>query len=356
MIPLQKCRPAFTLVELLVVIAIIGILVGLLLPAVQSAREAARRMQCQNQIRQLALATHNYESAYQKLPGLGTKTSDTFSPQAKLLPFFEQANLERLIDFDQPLTDPAFSGPAWAAPINPRLEPAAETVVGVLLCPSDPAEVVQAKKGTDWKGHNYMLSLGSGQGLAYDAVARQSDGLFFYRSNTRWAEITDGLSNTALGAEVTRGHAGYLPPGASPMEQLRSVDPRKVYADIGRCYRPVYPHGGLSPGGTPPGIQNPELASLLNGCASIRWKSDRAHTWIWGRESRVLVNGYANPNSKTPDAIGHGRGWMTARSWHTGVVNVARCDGSVSSISENVDNSTWRAFWSKNGGEVLGEL
>src|SRR5690606_8197484 len=117
--PMKLNRSAFTLVELLVVIAIIGILVGLLLPAVQAAREAARRMQCSNNLKQIILATHNYEATYKRLPGL--TGSSSFSPQARILPYIEQANLQDLIDFQQPL----YVGPAWQARLNPLFVPAA---------------------------------------------------------------------------------------------------------------------------------------------------------------------------------------------------------------------------------------
>ncbi len=128
---MRLTRSAFTLVELLVVIAIIGILVGLLLPAVQSAREAARRMQCSNNLKQIALATHNYESSFKRLPAL--TGSSSFSPQARVLPFIEQANLQNLIDFRQSL----FLGPAFAAQLNPAFAVPAGTVVPTFLCPSD---------------------------------------------------------------------------------------------------------------------------------------------------------------------------------------------------------------------------
>jgi prepilin-type N-terminal cleavage/methylation domain-containing protein len=100
-------RQAFTLVELLVVIAIIGILVGLLLPAVQAAREAARRMQCSNNIRQVTLSMHNYESAYKRIPtfcSLNTGNAGNFSIQSNLLPFMEQANLQSQLDYNQSFT------------------------------------------------------------------------------------------------------------------------------------------------------------------------------------------------------------------------------------------------------------
>ena len=112
--PNNGIRTAFTLVELLVVIAIIGILVGLLLPAVQAAREAARRMQCSNHLRQLSLATMNYESANKRFPTQGTVDED-FSVQARLLPFMEQSSIHNGIDY----TKRAFTGPFNAKIPNP---------------------------------------------------------------------------------------------------------------------------------------------------------------------------------------------------------------------------------------------
>ncbi len=342
----------FTLVELLVVISIIGILVGLLLPAVQSAREAARRMSCSNNMKQIALALHNYESVFKELPSLGTQTSDTFSIQAKLLPYIEQADLESLIAFDQPFTDPAFDGPSFRAPLNPLHTRAAETVVPTYLCPSDPADVTYENNGTSWKGHNYMGNLGSGQELAYDAVARKTDGLFFYASRSKFRDVLDGLSHTVFAGEVTRNFAGYEPQGSTTAEKLLNVEPRWAYADIGSCFRPVFPDGGLSPTGDAPAIRNPDLASLISDCGDLQWQSNRAFTWIWGRESRTLLTGYASPNSRLPDVVGHGRGWMTARSWHDSGVNVAMCDGSVQYISDSIDSQTWRAMFTKRGREL----
>jgi type II secretory pathway pseudopilin PulG len=127
-------RHAFTLVALLVVIAIIGILVGLLLPAVQAAREAARRMQCSNSVKQIALATMNYESAYRKFPRVGTVDVD-FSVQARTLAFIEQGNLNNLLDYSKP----AFSGPFNAKVPNPLFAQAFATPIALFLCPSDPA-------------------------------------------------------------------------------------------------------------------------------------------------------------------------------------------------------------------------
>ena len=155
---LPQKRPAFTLVELLVVIAIIGILVGLLLPAVQAAREAARRMQCSNNLKQLALATHNYESAYKKFPGPAENSLYGYSFQAKLLPFVEQTNLHNLIDYQQPL----LQGLPWRPTLNPALQPVVDKPLGVLLCPSDGGEVFYEESGQTWAGLNYVVNAGPG--------------------------------------------------------------------------------------------------------------------------------------------------------------------------------------------------
>ncbi|MCA9160017.1 MAG: DUF1559 domain-containing protein, partial [Planctomycetales bacterium] len=130
-----RSRLAFTLVELLVVIAIIGILVGLLLPAVQAAREAARRMQCTNNLKQIGLAVHNYASTYKEaIPNNGSLRTggypSDYSPLAKLLPFIEQANLENLIDYGIYMGHPAL------ADLPPELRVAAGTRVPVFECPT----------------------------------------------------------------------------------------------------------------------------------------------------------------------------------------------------------------------------
>ena len=119
-------RSAFTLVELLVVIAIIGILVGLLLPAVQAAREAARRMSCSNNLKQIGLATHNYHDTYKRFPAAGyyrrDLSSDSWSVQARILPQLEQANLQNLIDW----------GLSYSQQGN-----VARTRVDTFICPSE---------------------------------------------------------------------------------------------------------------------------------------------------------------------------------------------------------------------------
>jgi prepilin-type N-terminal cleavage/methylation domain-containing protein len=127
----HRARRGFTLVELLVVIAIIGILVGLLLPAVQAAREAARRMSCSNNVKQISLAIQNYESAFKRYPGL--LGSSTYSAQARILPHIEQANLSQRIDFARPL----LLGPAFAARFDAAMAPLVSQPIPTFLCPSD---------------------------------------------------------------------------------------------------------------------------------------------------------------------------------------------------------------------------
>ena len=139
-------RHAFTLVELLVVIAVIGVLVALLLPAVQAARDAAWRVQCTNNLRQWGLALHSYNDAFQAFPMTNAQNYrpnvQGFSPQARLLPFVEQANLQNALDFSQP----AFTGPFNLLTPNPRFATAFATKLPVALCPSDPAPAMN-----DWR-------------------------------------------------------------------------------------------------------------------------------------------------------------------------------------------------------------
>ena len=346
-------RRGFTLIELLVVIAIITILMALLLPSVQSARESARRTQCKNNLKQIALALHNYESVHSVFPGLGSQTSDTFAVHAQILPFLEQANLEELIDFSEPVTDPTFTGPSFRAPLNPVHKVAADTAFFTYLCPTDPVPVHSTYNGTNWAGHNYGMNFGSGRQLSYDAVAQKTDGLFYYGSATQFKDVTDGTTHTIMMAEIVRGNgASYTPAGSTLTEQFDNADPRLAYADVAKCITPVYPDGGLSETGTAPSIIEPDLRSLATACPQLGWKTDRAYTWFWGRESRMLVNGYQPPNASTPDVIAHGRGWMSPRSWHPGGINAAMCDGSVHFFGNGIDTEVFRSLFGKNDGEI----
>lgn len=336
-------RPAFTLVELLVVIAIIGILVGLLLPAVQSAREAARRMQCSNNLKQIALATHNYESTFKRLPGL--TGSSSFSPQARVLPFIEQANLQNLIDFRQPL----FVGPVFAAQLNPLFGVPAGTVVPTFLCPSDAQQPTRATNlaggGTGlYAATNYMYSLGSGTSTHYDDRYR-TDGIVWENSWARFADITDGTSNTVMLSETLIGDnltATTLPPAGMPH--------RKIASWGGSSSNPPGVPGFVLGGGT---IRNPDLATVVASITSFR--GSRAEAWIRGVPFSVVTNGYLTPNSRIPDVNVHGRGWFAPRSLHTGGAQIAACDGSVRMISDTIDRNTQWAIFSRDGGEVAND-
>ncbi len=188
----KKIRRGFTLIELLVVIAIIAVLIALLLPAVQNAREAARRTQCRNNLKQMGLALANYESTYTMFPVAGAIDVD-FSVQSRLLPYVDQGNLQNLLDY----TKPAFSGPFSAKTPNALFVKAFETVVPLFLCPSDPTPQRQTVtvSGTPYTygGLNYMVSYGSAQLTKNDFRWPTADGIVYQYSSIGFKHLIDGL-------------------------------------------------------------------------------------------------------------------------------------------------------------------
>ena len=336
----------FTLIELLAVIAIIAVLVAILLPAVQQAREGARRSQCGNHLKQIGLALHNYESTYSMLPPGGngggaafalTASTYAYSVQARILPFTDQAALQALLDFSQPVLGGSPLG--FAATTKAQ--------VPLFMCPSDSApSKVNLSFGSELAGTNYMASTGTGTAVAggaqYYDPAFPTDGLFWFDSRVRFGDITDGTSNTVMIAESLRGPGTDL-----SATTIASLDrPYRVAASLSAGRTRI----GTAPGGVSPMFTDSEVAS------ATAWKADRGFPWIWAQASATLVNMYLSPNGHLPDAYSHNRGWFGARSLHPGGVNAGMSDGSVRFVSENVNLDVWRASGTRAGKELPSEL
>ncbi len=363
MYPRSRTR-GFTLIELLVVIAIIAILIALLLPAVQQAREAARRTQCKNNLKQFGLALHNYEGTFGVYPMTNAQNylpnTQGFSPQARLLPYMEQANLQNLLDF----TQAGFSGPWNALQPNPQFATAFATPLEVMLCPSDPAPTQNAGAGESiYAGVNYMVSFGSGMGANYDLRWR-TDGIVYENSNARIRDVTDGTSNTVAMSEAIRsvGADFTLPAGTLPQFNYQAT--LNGSSGVNAALQPVQGMDGSGGGWSngPAGvINNPDLATIWPQKNSWRGASSaalRGRGVSWGHSGAVstLTNGYNTPNSKIPDLVIHFTGFFGPRSWHTGGANVLLGDGSVRFLSDNIDTMLHRGLHSRDGGEVLGEF
>jgi prepilin-type N-terminal cleavage/methylation domain-containing protein/prepilin-type processing-associated H-X9-DG protein len=314
-------RQAFTLVELLVVIAIIGILVGLLLPAVQAAREAARRMQCSNNLKQWALSFHNFESARKQFPLGATGTSPaTFVPRTwrqtwvmYLWPYMEQNNLASISDYRL----------AFHVPPNTiffTLNGSTGRRVPAYLCPSDNGTIDQnnaASQHQRTRG-NYVVNWGN---ATYPSSAAAAQDAF------------------------------VAPIGLAPFSLTHRAD---------RRFRP----GKTTFGSISDGTSNTLLLSeglLAKNDADVDWRGD-----IHNDDGIFKFHTITTPNTSSPDLIARflptgdpampvaaaAQQRNAARSRHTGGVNFARCDGSVSFASNNVALSVWMAMGSMNGGEV----
>jgi prepilin-type N-terminal cleavage/methylation domain-containing protein len=337
----MKPPRGFTLIELLVVIAIISVLIALLLPAVQSAREAARRAQCTNNLKQLGIALHNYHDTIGCFPfglivlppnnpmvlsGFTHQGHYRWSVLAELTPFLEQTNVFNALNLSLPIFDPT------NAPI-PQNVTVYATSVQTFLCPSDGGS--QSPIVPPYTPSNYMACNGDGVlggGFAGpDPSFGKPDGVFYFNSHTRLAEITDGSSNTALMSEsiVGSGAATSSAPPSSP-------DPTNIVT--------------LLPGSSP--IYQPLSAAECAGASSFYFQRNSA--WVQGDFEHSLYTHYMTPNSKTYDCLRQQyHGWKAARSYHPGGVNVLNGDGSVRFAKDSVSLSAWRGLATRNGGEVI---
>jgi prepilin-type N-terminal cleavage/methylation domain-containing protein len=337
-------RLGFTLVELLVVIAIIAVLVGLVLSGVQSVREAGRRARCQSNIRQLALAVHNYENARKHFPpSMLHTTGTTFTSNngswgivGRILPYIEESNAAVKVDLER----------AWdQAPNSTTGVPT--TRLGFAICPSERNDTVRLKNNAPFV---YPLNYGFNFGtwFVYDpATGAGGDGAFHPNSRFRAAQFSDGLSKTLCIAEV-KAFTPYVRNTAQPAA-FPAASPPADPASI----------SGLTSGG------DARISPTTNDCTGhTEWPDGRVHhtgfTTVFAPNTRVphTVGGVEydidyNSRQEGNSATLRTFAAITARSHHPGGVNVAMMDTSVRSITNDVDRDVWRGLGTRAGNEPV---
>jgi prepilin-type N-terminal cleavage/methylation domain-containing protein/prepilin-type processing-associated H-X9-DG protein len=351
-------RSGFTLIELLVVIAIIGVLVSLLLPAVQSAREAARRAQCTNNLKQIGLAVHNFESANSKFPdGAGPVPTATgvgpyirSSVQALILPYLEQSSLYGTFNFTLDVNNTGEN------------ETARCQLVNAFVCPSDasqtrmPGSTVFAGSTGQIGYSNYFASLGATAAQLFDTGTATAEtdtstlGMFNYKMNLTGtlatnpkfrsvestvtiASVTDGTSNTAMFSETRRS------PLAATASAANLVD-RSVIHRLSAWNRAVDNY-------------TPKLPDCDTSTMTVL--SYRGQQYYRGQQFVSTYSHTVPPNYRGFDCMDStwGVGHIAARSYHPGGVNVSMADGSVRFVKDSANIQAWRALGTRGGGEII---
>jgi len=341
---MKRHRSAFTLIELLVVIAIIAVLVALLLPAVQQAREAARKTQCRNNLKQIGLAIANYESAIgmypfgkgASYPVAGPANYARWSVHAMLLPYLEQGTLYDSIDFTNPPDTPGMAivgggfMPAYQSPggINTI---ASQIFVPPFICPSD------LPPSSGWAGeNNYCGNQGSWLCDRSNFPAGPTDtnptelnaGVFFYLSKVRVQDVRDGLSNTVYFSEKIRG-TGNPDPSTDLFVIPNQTSLASTYS----------------------------TCMAINPLTALPLTSKWGASWVMGENCCTLYNHVAPPGSPScagkpfPGTMTNMSMQVSASSRHLGGVNVLMGDGGVHSVMNSVDPTVWWSMGTRNGAD-----
>jgi prepilin-type N-terminal cleavage/methylation domain-containing protein len=323
-------RYAFTLVELLVVIAIIGVLVAILLPAVQAAREAARRTQCSNNVRQMALATLNYLGAQKHVPPAvhwSKSAGANWSVQARILPYLEESNLHRQIDFRFNYSDVTNA---------PQHAEVTKTRVPSFVCPSEP----KAEPRVGAKLTHFPLNYGINYGtwFIYDAKSGQSgDGAFVVNSFIREKAFRDGMSKTLAFAEV-KAYQAKLSNSNTPAD-LGAPVPDSPAAVVG--YGGTFGETGHTEW-VDGKIHETGFSTVFPPNTEVSYNKDG------GKYDVDFISKTESLSSAVPTYAA-----VTSRSHHSGSVQAAMMDGSVHSIASDIAAQVWRAMGTRNGAEVV---
>ncbi|SMP56319.1 prepilin-type N-terminal cleavage/methylation domain-containing protein [Neorhodopirellula lusitana] len=330
-------RAAFTLVELLVVIAIIGVMVGLLLPAVQAAREAARRMQCSNHLKQIALSVHNYQSAFKKFPPSAlidrsissTGNNGSWGVHGRILSFLEQGSVYENVDLSI----------AWDN------QSAIDGVkIPTYACPSDPGSD-QERVFDDGRPTLYATNYGFnfGRWFVYDPTDNTGgDGMFFPNRMLSFRDCLDGTSNTLLIGEV-KAWTPYTRNGGPASTTMPSNQAEaEVVVASGTQFKNTghteWPDGRVHHTGITVTLP-PNSKVHYTDSGQLHEEMDY-NSWQEGKDGIAGNPSYASINS---------------RSHHQGLVMTARVDGSVGAITDSIDLDTWHALGTRHGGEVIQE-
>lgn len=346
-------RRGFTLIELLVVIAIIAVLIALLLPAVQQAREAARRTQCKNNLKQLGLALHNYHDTHRVFPYRQGGTAATppagnahnGSGFTMLLPYLEQGAL-----YDQISMPQTFSGINYGAFGDDASDGSRYELwnhdIPSLLCPSSPQDSVMAQHGVT----HYAFSSGD-SGVHITGASQNIRGLFGHQTSRRMADISDGTSNTIAMAEVTTA---------------TSSGSRSILGATARDQGSIVVDSPISC------ILTASSGEYLSSVATV--SATRASRWARGVAVYTGMNTILPPNSPSCSTGGFSNnGQYPAQSRHVGGAHVLMGDGSARFISESIDTGdlsrpdiramsgaspygVWGALGSIAGGEPVGDF
>jgi prepilin-type N-terminal cleavage/methylation domain-containing protein/prepilin-type processing-associated H-X9-DG protein len=332
----ERGRTGFTLIELLVVIAIIAVLISLLLPAVQAAREAARRSQCVNNLKQFGIALHNYHDTTGCLPwGQGPLGCNDWNFTSLMLPQLEQTVIYNALNFHR---QDGVNGFACAG--HAKNTTATRAQLSFAVCPSDNSSRLTSPDGRN----SYYGSSGSTPVFFSVAPGSLPNGLFGSIPEigmVQFSAVTDGLSNTAAISERVMGIGQY--------DQTLTVDygsPTATFSSIGTVNPMTVPQpfrdACVSKG-------DPRKPGVARGGGR-----PTGAVWHMGNPNSSRYNHVMTPNTwSCMETSGNSSGAMTASSRHPGVVNATFADGSVRAVKSSVSSPVWWALGSRNGGEVV---